>query len=260
MPIEHKFKNVEWWHNNEHYPTNDTILGPIHYTPEIMIIGTFNPAQPGNVADFYYGRNYFWPAMFNLFIYNSVNFRNRREKSIPLTPTIADILGFCEQYKLVFSDFISEILHNNNPEYRVTQSAGKRGKVIQEIHYNNNFYNAIVDKDLIQLNRLNQVNWVTDSIIQYLKNHPTIKTVYVTLNPKGDYKKQWEKLCKSDYKRKIDFRRIFTPSGQGSAEAIPKMEYIIRHWLGRYPPNINYEGLDLDWVAKYLSRDIINSF
>lgn len=33
------------------------------------------------------------------------------------------------------------------------------------------------------------MNWLTDSIIQYLKNHPTVKTVYVTLNSKGDYKK-----------------------------------------------------------------------
>ena len=256
MPIRHKFKQSNWMHNGEAYATHNAILDTVPFKPSILVLGTFNPEQPGNMADFFYGRNYFWPAVFNLFVHHNYHYVSRRDTIMPVEPLLDDIQALCKSCKIVFADLISEILHHENPEYQIIEAV-RRGRPIQQIHFNNNVYNAINDNDLNDLDDLGQVNWTTPHIIKYLQDTPTIETVYITRNPQAAFNVQWLEIQQGYYNREIDFRRIFTPSGMGGAPGIPRMRYIIKHWLGAFP-SLNYEGLDLQRIETCLSREIID--
>jgi hypothetical protein len=52
-PIEHLFHKKEWRFKDEIWRTENAILDYLPYNPEILILGTFNPTQPNNIADFF---------------------------------------------------------------------------------------------------------------------------------------------------------------------------------------------------------------
>src|SRR5258708_1789519 len=111
MPIFHKFQFTNWANGFE---TTNAILDITPYKPKVMFIGTFNPQTPNaNFADFFYGRNYFWPGLKNLFIHNGVVIASRRmpPNGIPpahnlLDPTLAEIFCICLKLQLTFADLI----------------------------------------------------------------------------------------------------------------------------------------------------------
>tara|TARA_R110000851_G_scaffold256188_2_gene408613 strand:+ start:4291 stop:4602 length:312 start_codon:yes stop_codon:yes gene_type:complete len=95
MGIKHKFLEADF---GSGFKTNNAILKTTPYLPKILFLGTFNPAtdEESNVADFFYGRNWFWPTLFNILEYDQqVFYKSQRKYSFPnLEPSLKTILNF----------------------------------------------------------------------------------------------------------------------------------------------------------------------
>lgn len=228
-PIKHVFfeKNFQ----NSFRCENAILETP--YLPEILILGTFNPNTPNtNFADFFYGRNYFWTALKNLFIHEEMRItgprmpKNGKPKK-KLNPGLDEIFELCKKLKLTFADLIIEVLHDNS-EYHLIKN--------DNVYYANREFNLIQDNKrgkihgLTDLNKLNQVNWNTENIITFLSSNPQIKTIYFTRQPTGVWKNEWEKIIKDGFSENRIFTNIFTPSGQGKP-VLNSMERLLNHWL-----------------------------
>lgn len=237
MAINHKFLN----HNfGDGFLAEDTILRNADYKPEILFIGTYNPAtnQIANVADFFYGRNWFWPALFNIF--NGTAYSQQRKFNQPLTPTLNEIFLFCRKHKIIFADLIGQTLHNTN-DYTLHNNIAV---------FDGEFYNLISDNDLADLDNLHQVNWVTKNILAFLKLHPSVKTIYFTRQPKEPFSTQLAPIIAYANQNKINFLKIFTPSGQG-LRGRPRMDALINHWKQNVDPN--YDRLCNDLSAEKIN-------
>jgi hypothetical protein len=248
MPtIKHKFFQVNFGNGFE---THNAILDIIPYKPEVMILGTFNPDTPNsNFADFLYGRNYLWAAFKNLFIHNAVVISNRRmpTNGTPpaiLNPTLPEIINLCIQLKLTFSDLILEVLHNNNPNFQPLPN--------DNIIFNGVEYNLIQDGQngniggLEQLKAINQVNWNTQNIIDYLCKNPQIKTIYFTRRPTSIWAEQWNFIVNHKCIAGRFTTNIFTPSGLG-LKGKPRMNALLNHWV--HNENPDFGKLDNNWLS-----------
>lgn len=239
--IKHKFYQTNFGNGIE---THNAILDITPYEPEVLIIGTFNPDTPNaNFADFFYGRNWFWPAFKNLFIHNNIEILaermpNRGNPNNILNPTLYEILGMCIQLKLTFADLISEVLHDNNPHYDILQN--------DNIIFNGVEYNLIKDNSLNELNNLKQVNWNTQNIIKYICDNPQIKTIYFTRQPTGIWKNQWDTIIKHNCLEAKLKTNIYTPSGQ-KLKGKPRMQVLLRHWINNSNPR--FGNLDNNWLS-----------
>lgn len=248
MPIQHKFYQTDFKNG---FQTKNAILDITPYKPEIMIVGTFNPDTPNaNFADFFYGRNFFWPAFKNLFFYKKIVIKQRRmpPHGIPpkvLNPTLLEILSLCTKLKLTFADLILEVLHKNNPSYELLKN--------DNIIFNDIEYNLIQDgkngivSGLQQLNALNQVHWNTQNIIKYLCENPNIKAIYFTRRPTGIWATQWNQIINHDCMKDRLLTNIFTPSGAGSP-INRSISRLINHWVNNINPN--FGRLDGNWLKK----------
>lgn len=267
-PVKHIFYEKEWILNGFKYRTSTAILSEVPFDPEILVLGTFNPEQPDNNPEFYYGRNYFWPLIFNLLKHKSIHYTKKRENYDSPLLSIGEILGICQKYKLVFADLISQVLHVGNPEYIWQKRKGK-GRPSQNLIYKGNKFNLIQDYTkteksittygLSELAKENQIDWNAERIQKFIQENKSIKTVYLTCNPSGSFKKKWNEITKYNYGRKVNFRRLFTPSAQGTPKKCHKMKYVLQHWLGKFDFKGNYEGIDLDWLRNYLSNNDIEN-
>ena len=78
QPLAHKFINCTFGQTTDFRTENSILKTP--YPPEILFLGTFNPDtdSKSNSADFYYGRNWLWPALFNIFEFKRVDFIKQR--------------------------------------------------------------------------------------------------------------------------------------------------------------------------------------
>jgi len=256
MSIPHKF-----YHSNfgEGLQSNNAILDCTPYKPEVMIVGTFNPDTPNaNFADFFYGRNLFWPAFKNLFIHNGVVLLNRRmpQRGAPpaiLDPSLQEILALSSKLKLTFSDLILEVLHHDNPNYQILRN--------DNVIINGFEYNLIQDgrKDNIsgleQLDTLGQVNWNTRNIIKYLCENPQIKSIYFTRRPTGIWANQWNLIINHECMKGRIMTNLFTPSGAGSP-VNRSMARLLNHWVHNH--NQNFGKIDNSWLMNY--RVNINNF
>lgn len=243
--IKHKFIEIKF---NEEFQTHNGVLDKTPYKPEVMIIGTFNPNTPNsNFADFFYGRNYFWPALKNLSENKIAYFKSRMPKrgiiKEPLNPTIDEIFIVCKKFKLTFADLILEVLHNVNREYQILRN--------DNVCFNGKIYNLIQDgkkeevEGLEQLDEINQVNWNINNIIKYLELNPQIKTIYFTRQPTKVWKKYWLSIVNDKRLKGRVFTNIFTPSCQGVPVSY-SIERLISHWL--YNENDKFGRLDHDWL------------
>jgi hypothetical protein len=246
MPIQHKF-----YENNygQGFITNNAILDITPYEPEIIVIGTFNPnTNNDNFADFFYGRNYFWPAFKNLFIHNEpllihTRMPRRGGPQAVLNPTNEEILDLCINLKLTFADLISEVLHNNNPDFHLLQN--------DNVVLNGIEYNLIQDGQngniggLEQLNALGQVNWNTLNIINFLCLNPQIKTIYFTRQPTGIWAEQWDLIINHSCMTGKLSTNLYTPSGQG-LPGRPRMTALLNHWV--HNDNPRFGQIDNDWL------------
>lgn len=248
MSIKHKFYHTNF--TNE-YVTNNAILDTTPYKPEVLILGTFNPSTPKtNLADFYYGRNFFWPAFKNLFVTKQLIIQKRRmpqngNSTAFLDPSLLEIFEICSHLKLTFADLVLEVFHLNNPDFQLLQN--------DNIIFNQQEFNLIQDgrkgniNGLHQLNTLQQVHWNTKNIIQYLCENPQIKSIYFTRRPTGIWAKQWEQIITHEYMDNRNFTNIFTPSGQGKP-IFHSMAKLLNHWL--HNGNKNFGTLDKNWLIK----------
>lgn len=246
MSIDHKFYQTNFENGFE---THNAILDTTPYKPEVMIIGTFNPNTPNaNYADFFYGRNHFWPAFKNLFYHNIPVILKRRmpTNGIPqenLNPSMLEIFNLCTTLKLTFSDLILEVLHHNFPSFKTLDNDNV---IMDKVEYNliqdgrkGNVYG------LQQLNAINQVHWNTQNIINYLCNNPQIKTIYLTRRPKGIWAAHWDLIINHNCMVGRVTRNLFTPSGAGAPVYRSNIR-LLNHWV--HNNNQNFGQLDNNWL------------
>jgi hypothetical protein len=247
MSIKHKFQYVDW--KNGFY-TENSILKTNLYKPEVLFLGTFNPNTPNdNHADFFYGRNWFWPAFKNLFIENDLVNLNRRMPSngapiYPLNPSLNEIFSICEKGKLSFADLINSVIPNSN-NYIIQAN--------DNIVFNNSEYNLINDNvrnnqlGLAELDNINQVEWNVLNIINYLGENPQIKHIYITRKPTGIWKEKWIEIKNAQVSKGRNFEVIYTPSA-ANLKGNPRLSMLIKHWL--FNENTNYSRLNNEWLIR----------
>jgi hypothetical protein len=253
MPIKHKFYSSDFGNGFESH--NAILQTP--YEPEVLILGTFNPDTPNsNFADFYYGRNYFWPA-FKKLIKNEANVENRprmpRIGNIrhPLDPSLSEVKEICARLKLTFADFIVEVFHKEDPICKMLDN--------DNVTFNNLEFNLIQDglkngiEGLSKLDEFGQIHWNTENIIDYIESNPTIKNVYLTRQPTGVWKSHWIYIQRKFKNRELNFTNIFTPSGQGKP-VFHSIDRLLNHWI--HNQNENFGKLDSNWL---LSNGILIS-
>lgn len=248
MSVKHKFYQKNFKNGFE---THNAILDIMPYRPEIMIIGTFNPELPKtNYADFYYGRNFFWPALMNLFVHNEILISNRRiptRGDLPnvLIPTLQEVFDICCNLKLTFADLILEVLHRDKPNYKFLKN--------NNVFFNNAKYNLIQDGKktkiggLQQLDSFSQINWNTQNIINYLCANTQINSIYLTRQPTGIWAKQWNEIINNSSLANRRSANIFTPSGAGKP-VFYSMKKLLNHWV--HNNNANFGQIDNDWLRQ----------
>jgi hypothetical protein len=237
MSITHVFYNNDFGNG---FSTRNAILNNTPYKPEVLFVGTFNPNTPNtNFADFFYGRNFFWPAFKNLFIPSDIFLDSRRIPNrgrLPevLNPSLIEIQNICNILKFSFCDLISQVLHNGDPSYEILYN--------DNILFQNREYNLIQDttkNGILGLNSFenyNQIDWNTNLIINYLIQNPSIHTVYLTRRPIGIYGREWNRIVSHPDLINRTFTNIFSPSAQGSP-VYYSMSRLIEHWLHNTNPN-----------------------
>lgn len=243
--IKHIFYNKDF---GKGFQTINGILENSLYKPKILILGTFNPSLDSNRADFYYGRNFFWPAFKNIFIHNEIRLYGERLENCPYNPYIEEILEMCKKLEITFSDLICEISDENNDLH----ISIKRGK-----EYVNNRvteYNPINDSDLERLDRIHKIQWNTPNIIDYLNKNPQINTIYFTRVQNGRWNDQINIIrlkCPN-----VDIISIYTPSAQGGylfkqtgIYNAGRMRPLIYHWINN--EGTNNGRLDRNWLISY---------
>lgn len=244
MPVPHKFLDDNW---NNGFRTENAILKTELYKPNVLILGTYNPATPNaNFADFFYGRNWFWTAFKNL-ANGNFDMQNRRMPSngipqFPLNPTIDEIFNLCILFKFSFADLISNVLVNQNEINFLPND---------NVIINGNEYNLILDNannginGLAELNQIGEVEWNTENIIKHLCENPQIEEIYFTRQPTGIWLNQLNLIKNSPCAKNRNYRVIYTPSAS-NLHGVPRMNALINHWLFNNTPN--YNTLNHDWL------------
>ena len=240
--IKHIFQETKF---NEDFGTHNTILDKTPYKPKVMILGTFNPALDSNPADFFYGRNYFWTAFKNIFIHNQIRLHCERLENCPYNPSIDEIFELCKKTELTFSDLISEISDEKNN----LMIKNLRGKDF--IQNADTIFNPIKDNDLENLDRIGNIKWNTQHIINYLMQNTQIHTIYFTRGRNGKWGKE---IAEIQLKfPNIEIISLYTPSAQGGAlhkqteiYGKGKMIPLLKHWI--HNDGVNNGRLDRTWI------------
>ena len=237
--MPHKFLNCDNFDGNENFKTQSAILDVTPYKPKVLIIGTYNEENiHNNVADFFYGRNYFWPVISN--ISNNENIlRLRRDKGIgipPGNPTLTQILDLCKKFQLCFADLITTVL---------TQLA----------NHDDKYLDLALGEGLALPNHMN--------IINFINNTPSITHVFITRkfnnNSHPNIKALWQRII-DDSRRGISFGKLLTPSGMGGIPnfiGLGRAGTIARYWIwvnhpqnpyGAFTNSEGYNHFDHEWL------------
>lgn len=217
--MPHILLNRHNFNNDDRFQTNSAILNITPYAPSVLILGTYNEENiQGNEADFFYGRNYFWPVIYNL-VNNSIILKKRRDvDSYPLgRPKIDQILNLCSSLKLTFADLILDVnVKLPNHDDRYLDQAIMLGKTI------NNHQN----------------------IVEFLNQNRSITHVYATtkFNQLNGLRALWDTI-KQQSRPNIHFGSILTPSGMGGIpnfELLGRAATIARYWVWVNHPNNPY--------------------
>jgi len=144
----------------------DLDLSYLGYSPEVLIVGTFNPEWPSaNYANWFYGRtdaNYFWDVLPRIL----------EGKSL-LTAEASDWKEFCKRNKIAVTDLVKEItcFKPNNTEHKRLLA-------------------TYSDDKLIEFNKYFKYN----SIVEIQNMYPDIKKIYFTRKLTPPWKLVW-KAC-----------------------------------------------------------------
>lgn len=235
MSITHKFKEIDFGNGFE---TKDAILFKTPFKPEILFIGTFNPKtnEEDNMADFFYGRNWFWPILFNIFQFKKIELDQQRKFYKPTPkPSLEEIFYFMNKHKITFADLITQVLDDND-EYCLAQN---------KIIINNTNYDLIKDSDLLKLNKLDKVKWNDEELINFIENNSTIKTVYFTRKSTKPFSEILNKIEKKFKERDLTIKYLFTPSGQ-SMKGKPRINAMVNQW--KCSNIAGFDSLEEDWL------------
>lgn len=196
MPCPHKF-------------AEDLLLERLDFQPEILIIGTFNPAWNilDNTAPWFYGRtrnNYFWDVLPRLFG------KKPLRQDAPSTWK-----AFCRQHRIALTDFIASI-----------NDADIHDPV--HIDYLKNFRDDLIVKHFQSFNFID--------IPTLLAKHPLIKRVYLTRSINDRFWRQrWQPVVEYGNQQHILTQTLLTPSGSARFQ-IPKdmtvslVDFIFTQW------------------------------
>lgn len=248
--MPHFFLNTPSFNGDNRFYTNSAILQTTHYKPKVLIIGTYNEANvQGNLADFFYGRNYFWPVMYNLannYEYGNINQLTRKRNQSLIqgapNPTLNQILELCSQFELAFADLVQDVLvplmNHNDSEVNIAVSNGQA------------------------------INNVAP-IIEFLNNNPTIEFVYCTtkFNQLHHLENLWDQIIVNLNRNNITFGCLRSPSGQGGftdqaimgglIDGTARINSIARYWVwvnhpaspyGDLPHQNRYTHFNHNWL------------
>lgn len=236
MGIQHKFKECNF---GKGFQTQNGILTVTPYKPKILFIGTFNPLTDdvANPADFFYGRNWFWPVLFNIFVYKQQVVIEKQRKFYPphFNPTLDNVFKFMKTHQITFADLIVEVL----PDEDINCVAGN--KVI----YNQVCYDLIKDSDLAKLDVIGEVDWSAEHLKDYLRENPSITQVYFTRKSAKPFSKKLEEIQDVLSERNSTIKYLFTPSGQG-LKGTPRNSTLMEQWI--QSTLVGYNNLDENWV------------
>jgi hypothetical protein len=242
--MAHLFLNTLHFNDDDRYQTESAILKTTPYSPRVLIVGTYNDgSNAGNHADFFYGRNYFWP-IFENFSHNNQTLKKKRIQSprkkkgvsskLPVInpPSLSRILELCSHFKLSFADLFTDV------------------KLALPNHD---------DKHLERALKNSQTENNHKMIVEYIKNTPSITHVYLTTSLEGckQINELW-KWIETNSRKGVEFRKILTPSGRGRLPKIPTLNgirKICRYWVWVNKSNShgllthkNYKCLDHQWL------------
>lgn len=236
MGIPHKFLKTDF---GEGFSTQNAILNKTPYNPEILFIGTFNPLtnEDANPADFFYGRNWFWPILFNIFTHNREVLIQKQRKFYPpnFNPTLPRVFDFMKTHKITFADLIMNVFPN-----KILNCVANNHILFDDEHFD-----LIKDGDLAKLNKKQEVAWSTKFIIEYLKANPTIKQVYFTRKPVNPFSAELDLIQEILTTRGITIKYLFTPSGQG-LRGVPRNQVLMDQWI--QSTRDGFDNLDENWT------------
>jgi hypothetical protein len=236
MPVNHKFLTNNFGNG---FQTTNALLAVTPYKPEVLIIGTFNPNSIANAgSDFYYSRNYFWPAFKNIFTHNAPVIQQRRDNTNPVDPTLNEIFELCLRLKLSFADLITQTLNFNNPLYH------QHGNIVE---LDGLQYDLIADDDLAALDEINQVNWNTENIVRYICANPTIHSIYFTRRATGIWQEPWLHIINHQCSTGIYKANLYTPAGRRIIA--PVMDGLLQRWLANDNPN--FGQMNNEWLLSH---------
>ncbi len=248
MAITHKFLNHDWGNN---FYTENTILKNQNYSPEVLIIGTFNHGWEWNSADFFYGRDmYMWTNLANLFIHNENKIIQKRTNKLN-NPSLDEIFQICLKGKISFAEIIKGTGSNV-----VTEIVNKT------VLMNNHEYLWAGYKDF-PLNFMGEKGWLEDNVLEickYVNETPSIKYIYFTFKSGGNWINSRKDFISNNV-NSVETCSIFTPTGNGFRRNLNKpFEYrpwsLTHHWVWNgldhsYPlNNLNYGHLNHDWLMR----------
>lgn len=235
--MPHIFLNKPSFNGNNQFFTQNAIL-QTPYSPKVLIIGTYNDGlNLDNPADFFYGRNYFWPVISNLSANNINRINQKRLYSlrggVP-NPSLAEILNLCEIFRFSFADLIQDVLiplPNHNDQH--------------------------LDRAISNGQTIDNVN----SIIEYINMNNSISHVYCTTKFGGfvNINNLWN-LIQEGVRDGVQFGQILTPSGMGGIpnfNGLNRSATIGRYWVwvnhpdnpyGEFQNHIGYNHFDHNWL------------
>jgi len=235
--MAHIFLNCPHFNGDARFQTHSAVLDKIPYDPQVLIIGTYNDGNNlGNNADFFYGRNYFWPVISNLS--NNANILTQRRDAVSLppgNPTLGQILNLAAQFKLTFADLITNVttpLPNHN-----------------DTHLNTALKNNTAISNHLR-------------IIDYINRTPSLTHVYCTAKFTGQthLNNLWGQIV-NNVRPNVVFGKILTPSGMGgipNSGGLGRVATIARYWVwanninnpyGKFRNETGYTHLDNIWLT-----------
>lgn len=236
--MPHILLNRSEINGNPHFQTHSAILKKTPYPPKVLIVGTYNEGNlDGNLADFFYGRNYFWPVFWNLSNNSNQKIERRilKRREMPI-PSLKEVLNLCIQFKLTFADLITNvntILPNHNDTF--------------------------LDKAVYQKQTTNN----NKAIANFINRTKSITHVYATTkfcNNRNLYS-LWHTL-KDNVRAGVSFGNVLTPSGQGGIPNFNQLKRtgtIARYWLwvnhhqnpyGEFKNQKGYTHFDHMWLKE----------
>jgi hypothetical protein len=163
----------------------DLDLGYAYYNPEILIVGTFNPAWPNaNYSKWFYDRtdaNYFWDVLPRML----------EGKSL-LTENPSEWKAFCKRNKIAITDLIKEVTTFNQKN--------ERDKAILATYG---------DSELLKY----QEHFKYNSIADLKTKYPSIKHILFTRKLDSNWKDFWMKYGINNYS---EINEFYTPSRYAS--------------------------------------------